>query len=194
MPSAMPHLMLARRCDSVADALFFVGNLAPDSIADWGRKETLHLRNADDRAHALGQLASRTNPSKPFEEGILLHLFFDWKWDTGPLADYKNHYGDDWFRTYRAEIGALSAYLFHHCAWSNLIWDTMLAVRGSEYPERSDYLFTEVYDMIDRNRTWHRENADISPAFYSPDDILLLIGRVKNEYDIWRKTNGYVEH
>ena len=120
-----------------------------------------------------------------------MHLFFDWKWDVSPLVDFKHHYGSDWFRTYRAEIGALSAFLFHHCEWSNLVWDHMLEVGCSEYPEHPDYPFTEVHNMIARNRKWHRENTNISPGFYSPDDILLFIGRVKNEYMLWRKKNCF---
>ena len=191
MPSSMPHLILAHEYHPLAASLFFIGNLAPDSVAERSLKDKLHLRNAACRETALAQLARRTDPSHAFEEGVLLHLFFDWKWDMGPGADFMNQHSGQSFGDYRKEIGALSACLFHHCEWSGLLWDNMLAVKRMEYPPMQDYLFAEIHGMIERNRTWHKENAGISPTFYSINAILRLISDVKNEYVCWRKVNCY---
>ena len=191
MPSSMPHLLLAHRYQPLADPLFFIGSLAPDSVTERGLKDRLHLRNADNREAALIALASRTDPTHPFAEGILLHLFLDWKWDKGPQADFAQHYGADWFLAYRAEISLLTVCLFHHFAWSQSLWDAMLAVESGAYPPMSDYTFAEIHAMIARNRSIHRETAAAAPGFYVPDAVIRFIDNVKDDYVRWRKDNGY---
>ena len=116
----MIHLLVANKFNTSGSALFYLGNIAPDAVVDWHDKDVSHFRDMEDRQPALLSLAKETTGD--FAEGVLLHLYCDWKWDTGIRQKYIGETGDDWFVLYRNELSLAGSYAFHHTEWAKRLW------------------------------------------------------------------------
>ena len=185
MPGLMLHLIAAHKVRPASSALFYTGNLAPDAVSEWKRKDHTHFRDLEDRQPALARLARHA--VSDFDEGVLLHLYFDWRWDTVVRQEFINQAGEEWFAPYRREIALSSGYAFHHTAWAGQVWDAVSAVDPRDYGETPDASPEEVRDLILRNDKWHREN-DIGPsAYFTPERIEAFTDQVAREYAAWRK-------
>ena len=126
MPSSMIHLSVAKKYNPNSEITFYIGNLAPDSISDMNIKHEIHLRDVPNRETALKDFILNSKYLKnSFFEGIVLHLFADWKWDIQFMLPFSQRSGDGWFPKYRNEIGLASAYLYHHTNWSIELWKKM---------------------------------------------------------------------
>lgn len=101
MPGSMVHLLMARKVNPKDSILFYIGNIAPDAVTNWKEKDVTHFRNLPDRSEALATLARQTSPSDDFAEGVLLHLYMDWRWDTLVRHEFIKATGSDWFTKYR---------------------------------------------------------------------------------------------
>ena len=190
MPSSMPHLLTARKTGISTDFLFYIGSLAPDSVTDRNKKDIVHFRNSTDREKSLIDLAAATDQSFSFKEGVLMHLFLDWKWDIGPSYDFRKHYGNDCFLQYRDEIGRLGSCLYHNIAWSEELWNGMLVVKPEDYPLEIDFNPSEVITMLNRNNIWHKNN-ELQPQFYETDEMNAFFEKVAVEYNIWRRIHTW---
>jgi len=163
--------------------LFFIGNLAPDAVTDGRGKEAVHFRNVNDRQSALCTLAKETNGD--FGEGILLHLFLDWKWDGIVRQKFIDETSGDWFALYRKELSLAGSHAFHNTCWAKQLWIDMDAYdiqHGIEpYAATAD-----VHNFINRNNKWHNDNVtDASPAF-PPDFIDDFTTRVAKKFVDWK--------
>ncbi len=189
MPGLMIHLLTAHKVRPEGSTLFWVGNLAPDAVSDWRAKEVKHLRSLPDRSGALAALASKTDPQNDFDEGQLLHLFLDWKWDLQVRAPYMEQTGEGWFPLYRNEIRLSSSYAFHHTPWARRVWDEVEAYDPSLYGKIDGAEAADLKSLIHYNYVWHLENnIGPSPAF-SPEMLERFTDQVAEDYKVWRAEN-----
>ncbi len=64
---------------------------------------------------------------------MLLHLYFDWKWDTIIRKEFIDKIGEDWFSAYRKGISKISGYAFLHTDWAKDVWNNIDNVPISDY-------------------------------------------------------------
>ena len=186
MPGSMIHLLAAHEVNPNGSAMFYLGNIAPDAVADWHDKDSTHFRDLDDRGPALKLLAERT--ADDFAEGVLLHLYFDWKWDTAVRQKFIDKIGDAWFTPYRKELSLAGSYAFHHTEWAKQVWDDMDSLDAGSYGETPRASAMDVKDFVSRNNKWHNENVKgPSPAFPA-DMIYEFIENTVKEYAEWLKS------
>ena len=121
-------------------------------------------------------------------EGVLLHLYFDWRWDTTLRQTFIDAIGDEWFVPYRHEIALSSSYAFHHTDWAIPMWDAVSTVSPRDYGRTPGATPEEVRDLILRNYTWHRENHLGPSDYFTPERIESCTDEVAREYTAWRRT------
>jgi hypothetical protein len=183
----MVHLMTAYEYRPNSPAEFWVGNLAPDCIEDWQERDTFHLRNVADKEQAFDDFAKTISSDNLFSEGMLLHLFVDWKWDGDLRQQYiKNFHADDWFQSYRNEIGLLSARLYHDTFWSVKIWDEMLNCDIAEYNKTKNIPSENTLSILNRANKYHIENPSVEPCFYAVETIIDFTKKTAKDYRQWR--------
>ena len=186
MPGSMTHLLVAKKVNPNGSALYFLGNIAPDAVDDWHAKDITHFRNLDDRQPALIALAGETVGD--FAEGVLLHLYFDWRWDTAVMRNFIAEAGDNWVVSYRKNLGLAGSYTFHNAGWAKQLWNDMDSLDIGSYGITPGATAMDVKEFLGRNNKWHNENA-MGPSLAFPpgliDDFTTQIAR---EYIEWRKT------
>jgi hypothetical protein len=187
----MVHLMAARKVRPGASELFYLGNLAPDAVKGWATKDIAHLRSdengfrsPDDRLACLAKLAEHTESD--FAEGVLLHLFVDYVWDTTILPDYIMKTGEDWFAPYREELSKLSAYAFHTIDWADELWTAMCAVPKEDYGRVNYATDDDLYDFVTRNDRWSRETHLPPSEAFPPELVERFCDEAAEKYAGWR--------
>lgn len=188
MPGSMIHLIVAKKVRPNASDLFYLGNIAPDTVNDWRMKDITHFRNLENREPALINLAKESY--NDFNEGMLLHLYFDWKWDTIVREKFIEQVGEDWFSAYRKEISRIGSYAFHHIYWAKELWNNMDSVAISDYCEVPYATSDELKDFVHRNNVWHNENIREKSDYFSPELIDAFTTQVAKEFIEWTKTNS----
>ena len=184
MPCSMIHLFAAKKVRPEGSTLFYIGNLAPDAVNNWHDKDIVHFRNVEDRQSALISLAKET--SGDFVEGILLHLYCDWKWDDTVRQKYVDKIGSDWFAPYRNELSLAGGYAFHNTSWAKQLWIDMDSLDTNYYGTTPRATVADVKNFVNRNNKWHNNNfTEPSPAF-PPDLIDEFTTQIANEFVDWR--------
>lgn len=184
MPGIMLHLMFANEVRPNGRPLFFLGNIAPDAVSEWTNKDRTHFRNLDNREPALRALAYKAEGE--FAEGVLLHLYFDWKWDTIVRQNFINQIGNDWFKPYRNELALASSYAFHQTHWARPLWDEMDAIPMQQYGITPGATAEEVREFFCQNHKWHIDNRIGPSLFFSPELIKEFINQTADEFVQWR--------
>jgi hypothetical protein len=185
----MVHLMTAYKYNPNLSAEFWVGNIAPDSIVDWKERDKFHLRNEHDRQMALIEFAKSIDKDDWFSEGILLHLFVDWKWDEDMRQQFIHNYGtDDWFLPYRSEIGLLSARLYHYHGWSKKVWEDMIRYDIFKLIKDDVFRAENIIDFLYSANRYHIQNSLAQPFFYSIETIDEFTTKMAKDYDSWRNS------
>ena len=192
MPSCMIHLSAAVRYSPVMPVRLMLGSVAPDAIQrDWKTKDSSHFRNVEGREArlcALRAYADSLDMTDVFYQGVLLHLYLDCLWDDTALREFKNLHENDpakWFRPYRDEISAASEWLYHHTAWSRMLWRRMLAYNISLCPPVRYVSNEDLCDYLRRNFQWHEENARGPSAVFSPEYIESFIVSSVHGFTHW---------
>ena len=135
----MIHLMFAMKVNPQGSDQFYLGNIAPDAVNDWKVKTKTHFRDLQDRNKSLRKL--ERNARCDFDEGMLLHLYLDYKWDVFMIKKFKEQSGQDWFQEYREEVCIACSYFYHKYSWASDIWKRMDSVPIHDYknvPSASD--------------------------------------------------------
>ena len=184
MPCTMIHLIAAKKVCSQGSALYFLGNLAPDAVKDWRDKDVTHFRTLYDRQPALISLAKET--AGDFAEGILLHLYLDWKWDEIVRQKFIDEIGDDWFVPYRNELSLAGSYAFHNTMWARQLWNDMDSVDIGSYGNTPQASADDVKDLVSRNSKWHNETITEPSSIFPPVVIDDFTTRIAKEYIEWR--------
>jgi len=184
MPGSMIHLLVAKKVNPNGSALFYLGNIAPDAVTSWHEKDISHFRNLEDRLPTLVSFAKETNDE--FSEGILLHLYFDWKWDMAVMKNFIVDTGVDWFTSYRNELGLAGSHLFHHTDWAKQLWHDMDNVEISSFGITPHATAEEVKIHVSRNNKWHNDNVTKSSTAFPPELIERFTTQIANEYINWR--------
>lgn len=187
MPGSMIHLVTAYKVNPYAGVRFWIGNIAPDAVGDWHEKEIKHLRNLADRTEAITTIAMNSDKADEFAEGMLLHLYLDWKWDVSVKAEYIQKTGEDWFKTYRHELGLASNYAYNHLEWSGRVWEEMDRYHISGYGSVDGATADELESFIHYGCQWHHENNIGPSTAFLPEMIETFTDKVAKEYTTWRK-------
>jgi len=187
MPGLMIHLLIARKVNPKGSILFYIGNIAPDTVTTWKEKDITHFRNLPDRSQALAALAQQTLPSDDFAEGVLLHLYMDWRWDDLVKDEFIKTVEGDWFPKYRKELSLASSYAFHHTDWAKDIWEQMNLLDPSKYGEIPGAPDEELRDFINRNYKWHIYNNTQPSTAFTPEFTNEFISKIADEYTQWKK-------
>lgn len=186
MPGSMIHLITANKVKPDGSTLYYLGNIAPDAVIDWHDKDITHFRNLEDRQSALAAFAQKV--TNDFSEGVLLHLYLDWKWDTVIRQKYIDEVGDDWFVPYRNELSLSGSYAFHNTKWAKQIWYDMDLIDVSSYGVTPCASVMDVKKFLSLNNKWHNENA-IGPSLAFPPNIINeFTDEVAREYIDWRNS------
>ncbi len=186
MPGIMVHLSVAKRINPDADVRFLIGSVAPDAVSEWHAKDMAHLRSHENREAALADRAAHTDRDDSFAEGVLIHLFVDWKWDTTLRDAFIERMGEGWFSHYRDELGLSSAYLFYNTPWSKEVWQRMTACGISAYGEVEAATSEEVRTFLRRNYRWHVEHDDTASDAFPPGVVEEFIRNTSEAYKVWR--------
>ncbi|MBR7142946.1 MAG: hypothetical protein IKD06_05355 [Clostridia bacterium] len=187
MPSSMIHLLAARTFSPREDPLFWVGSVCPDTVEDRCAKDASHFRDRPDRENALRELEARTHRGNSLEEGILLHLFLDWKWDAQAYDLYRKQHGqeDGWFAAYRYQIAMAGSYLYRTNPWGEAVWTAML--QAPYAGQVSACSAAEIRAFLTRNFTWLQENDTGASPFFTPSFVEKFVTHSVEEYRHWRK-------
>lgn len=192
MPSCMIHLSAAARYLPAMPVRMMLGSVAPDAIQrDWKTKDISHFRNIESqeaRLCALREYADSLNMTDVFYQGVLLHLYLDYKWDTTALREFKALHENDpakWFQPYRNEISIVSEWLYHHTAWSRVVWRQMLAYDVSLCPPVLFVSNEDIRDYLRRNFQWHEKNVRGPSEVYSPEYVETFITSSVEEFTHW---------
>lgn len=187
MPSMMIHLLTAHKLCVDTEPLFCIGTIAPDAVTTREEKDITHFRTICDRERALLQLAQNTDKMRPFDEGVLLHLFLDWCWDNKAYSIFANtHQEENWFFSYRHEIALAGAYIYHNSDWCENVWQKMLSCPCEMYGIAPGVCGGEVAAFLKRNYKWHKEN-NIGPSeVYPPMFVEEFTSRAAEDYGNWR--------
>jgi hypothetical protein len=188
MPAMMMHLAVARAVKPNADGMFFFGNMAPDYIDARDIKDIIHLRNREDRWDALAELRGKIDMTQPFDEGWLLHLFADARWDENVIPHFRDSYvGDDyWFHAYRHALGRASFRLFHNQPWSAEVWEK---INSAPIEDLRTSLPVPLELTWYRERVYKRHSEGVSePSPYFPEDMVLKFAdETAKLYKDWMK-------
>lgn len=186
MPSTMIHIVVAKKYDINASAVFLIGNIAPDAVYTREEKDKIHFRDKKDRFSALCEFALELDLQNEFNKGVLLHLYTDYCWDTTALGEYIRTIEDgNWFRPYRREIALAGGWLYHNTDWSNKVWEDMADCSTNKYEDGYGVDTDNVSWYINRTRDWHIEN-DIGPSdFFTPAYVEKFSNKVIVDFDNW---------
>lgn len=191
MPSTMIHLLVAHEIEPEAPDFFWVGNFAPDYTNDRELKDKIHLRDKADRWILLDELYTNINKENSFERGWFLHLFVDTCWDEKLLIEYKNWFesinkDDNWFLSYRNEIGLATYYLYHNLTWSRKIWDLIKYAQLSDINTSLPITLAQNEWYRDRVVSKHSESDSTqSPKFFIMDKLTDFSQITVNRYKEW---------
>lgn len=191
MPSTMIHLLVAHEIKPTAPDLFWVGNFAPDYTNDKDKKDKIHLRGSPDRWASLEKLYSDINKSNYFELGWFIHLFVDACWEEKHITDYYNWYissneKDNWFLSYREEIGFATYYLYHNLDWAKDIWNLIKCSQLNNINTSLPITITENEWYRDRVVRKHSESdTNQIPKFFTIDKIMDFSVSTANRYKEW---------
>jgi len=177
---------MAHKVRPEGSILFYIGNIAPDAVTDWRNKEITHFRNLPDRSEALANLARKTSPSDDFAEGVLLHLYFDWRWDILVRDEYIKTTTGEWFPKYRKEVIYASSYAFHNTGWAKSIWEQMDSFDSSKYGKIPGATSDELKEFIRLSNIWHNENNTGPSAAFPQEFIDEFISKIADEYTQWK--------
>jgi len=185
----MIHLLTARRLRPDGGTLFYVGSIAPDAVSGWHEKDSTHFRDRDDREQPLLDLAKETDGD--FAEGVLLHLYTDWKWDIAFRDAYIDRHGPGWFPDYRAQLGQAGRYIYRTSDWALPLWKRMEQADPALFGDTPAATPDQVHSFLISNHCWHRqfEEEGPSPAF-PPDQIDAFVEQIAAEYPPWREAAG----
>jgi hypothetical protein len=200
----MVHLMTARALWPEGPAVFYLGSIAPDAVRGWREKDATHFRDLEDRSEALASLARQMqselsfpflstcllppDPCLLYGEGVLLHLFTDWKWDLSYLRAYRRQKGEGWFLPYREELNRAGSWAFHHSDWAKPLWQAMQSVE--EFGATPGATAEEVRALAQRNYLWHCEHRLEASAVFPPETLEQFARQTAREYEDWRKRIG----
>ena len=191
----MMHLVTAKMVNSNDDPLFWIGNLAPDAIYSREKKDIIHFRRVKDREKALINLANNTNSNDSFAEGVLLHLFLDWKWDKGPQKKYfeEEKEKENWFLSYRREIALTSLFLYNDNNWSKDVWEKMIQCDPNNYGKIEGISKEDIIDFLNINYNWHEKNKPEEKMYFSTEYVYDFLSNSAKEYIKWRKSHKVTE-
>jgi len=184
MPGSMIHLIGAKKVKPNGNALYFLGNIAPDAVDDRRDKDITHFRDLNDRGPALISLAKETMGD--FAEGVLLHLYFDWRWDATILQKFIDNFGGDWFLPYRNELSLAGSYAFHHYEWAKQLWNDMDLISIGDQGVTPRASAEDVKNFISRNNKWNNENILGPSAAFPPDLIDDFTTQIADEFLKWK--------
>ena len=185
MPGTMIHLFVAKKTRPQGNILFFLGNIAPDAVDGRHNKEITHFRNMKNRQPALIALAK--NSTDDFSEGVLLHLFVDWKWETGIMKKYDGNMSThEGFIAYRDEMSLVSSYAFHNTHWAKQLWADMDSFDVDSYGNTPGVSVSDVKKYLADRYKWHNENITEPSKVFSPNLIEEFVSACAEQYSKWR--------
>lgn len=193
MPCAMMHLQCARLYDENADISFFIGNLSPDcvDIRDFKDKNHLRIYKGKDREDKLLELAHTLDITKPYEFGVVLHLFTDMCWDDGPMAEHKRNYkGDNWFLDYRQEIRYISKYMYKTEEWAPKLWQEIDNAPVEVYSSIDYYPADKIKGYISHNVKIHPEPQAIPSEAFPNALVYAFCKETVERFKVWMAENN----
>jgi hypothetical protein len=185
MPGTMIHLFVAKKIRPRGSILFFLGNIAPDAVDGRYDKEITHFRNIKDRQPALIALVKKSLDD--FTEGVLLHLFVDWKWEIEiiqkHIKDINTHEG---FIAYRDEMSLVSSYAFHNTHWAKQLWVDMDSFDVDSYGDTPGASASDVKKYLADRYKWHSENITEPSTTFPPSMLEEFASTYAEQYSKWR--------
>lgn len=185
MPSAMIHLKTALEYEKNASPLFLIGTLAPDCLDIREIKDKTHFRISSDRTGDLRRLRDATDKSNPFDFGVLLHLFLDYKWDNVTENEFGNVFfpsGAFEFRYYREQITHATSYIYNHTEYSKQLWETLCSVSECEYDAHPDFRAKDIKQFLLYTAKWNEENSLSPSEVFVPEYVNGFILRSAAEF------------
>lgn len=180
MPGSTMHLMFAKLVNPQGSLKYFTGSIAPDAVRDRYEKDKTHFRNMPDRAHKLMGFA-KSLPKSDFNEGMITHLYLDWRWDSCEIQRFADLYGKDWFVPYRRELSRIGHYYSNNDEWCKRIWREIYEMPMSKYepvPCSTDQMLR---DFINTAYESQMEKRD-EPKLFCSDEVDEFLKMTALEY------------
>lgn len=191
MPSQMIHFYVTKYYDPDPSPLLLLGNLAPDCRDVRSLKDKSHFRNidVDKRLDALSVKAKEYDLSNDYYLGIILHLYTDFQWDTGPQLFHRNAYkGNNWFRDYRNEINKTSMYLYKITEWAPKVYRTIHSFPIDKIPDDPEFPQKDVKAYADTQYKYHTESKEkLGSSFFNKDVVDVFSDHTSSEFKTWIK-------
>jgi len=192
MPSPMIHLLTAYIYAPASSGLFFMGCFMPDFTNDRDKKDSIHLRNVENKWESLAQVAVACDPNDSFREGWLFHLFTDSCWDESILQEYiANSELNNWFMPYREQTKLATYWLFHNLEWSQNIWERInnaslenVNIENGPTIVEMDWYRKGVFEK-------HKDNNTEASTAFPPSLLYTFAKETSERYIKWRSTNSY---
>lgn len=180
MPGSTLHLMFARLLNKKGSTAYFAGSVAYDAVADFHEKDKTHFRKTDDRIHKIIDYV-RTLPKSDWNNGIITHLYLDWRWDECELARFIEYHGEGWFKPYRADISRISHHFSNSLPWCHPLWRDIYDMPQSQYGEIPRATGDDVREFLCFGYHSQLETRDY-PLFYLPDQVEHFLQMAALEY------------
>ena len=180
MPGSTMHLMFAKLINPNGSIKYFTGAIAPDAVRDRYEKDKTHFRNMPDRAHKLMEFAKSLTKSD-FNEGMITHLYLDWRWDSCEIQRFADLYGKDWFIPYRRELSRIGHFYSNNDEWCKHIWRKIYDLPMSEYEPVPSSTDSMLRDFINTAFESQMEQRD-EPKLFCSDEVDEFLKMTALEY------------
>ena len=148
------------------------------------------MRTCDNRTGELIKLAQATDPADDFAEGVLVHLFTDWLWDTTHQANYRQLDDEpDWWLRYQAHTGEASSHIYFTEPWAQPLWQAMLAVPQEIYGTLEGITPQDITNLM-QGEMRRVQRVRGPSALYTPAVVEKFIADAAEKYIVWRQDKG----
>ena len=180
MPGSTIHLMFARMLKEQGSTAYFAGSVAYDAVADYHEKDKTHFRKTEGRIQKIIDYA-RSLPKCDWNDGVITHLYLDWRWDECELNRFIECHGEGWFKPYRADISRVSHHFAHKLPWCHGLWRDIYDMPQSQYGEIPRATGDNVRDFICMGYHSQLETRDY-PKFFLPEHVEHFLQMTALEY------------
>jgi len=188
MPATMTHLLTAHAACANAPVHYYTGAIAPDAVGPREVKDHTHLRDlpAEKRLDTLRTLARQWGMDDPFARGCVLHLFTDYYWDMGPLAEFIRTWPDEnWFLPYRAALSESGIWLFHQTPWAAELLQKIYADPPAPHSLLCSVTLESLQRFLGHTQQWFAAAPQTPPTVFPQEEVLEFCRQTAAAWKIW---------
>lgn len=180
MPGSTIHIMFAHLLNPNASTEFYAGSIAIDAVDDYHEKDKTHFRKIPNRAQKLYEYA-KSLPKNDFNEGMISHLYLDWRWDACELNRFIDEHGEGWFKPYRTDLSKISHHFSNTLPYVKEIWKRIYELPIEKFGDVPSATPQMVRNFVDFGYESSKETRD-EPIVFHADEVLHFLEMTALEY------------